>query len=123
MILVRAIPFTSLCEHHLLPFSGTATVGYIPAGGRVVGLSKLARVVDVFSRRLQLQERLTAEIADTIEQVLAPLGVGVVLRASHSCLSCRGAHKPGAVMVTSRLLGRLRDTAARAEFLSLAGGV
>jgi GTP cyclohydrolase I len=119
MILLKGIRFFSLCEHHLLPFSGVATVGYIPEA-RVVGLSKLARLVDCFAKRLQLQERLTLEIAESIMQVLAPKGAGCVIRANHSCMGCRGIKKPDAEMVTSAMLGLLRDDEkARGEFLRL----
>ena len=118
MVVVRAVPFVSLCEHHVLPFTGTCTIGYVP-GDRVVGLSKLARLVDVFARRLQVQERLTSQIAEAIERHLAPEGVGVVVRAEHSCMACRGVSKK-AEMVTSVLLGVMRSVPeARAEFLAL----
>lgn len=121
MVVVRGIPFTSLCEHHLLPFVGTVDVGYVPEG-RVVGLSKLARLVEVYARRLQVQERMTIQIADAIEQHLAPKGVAVVVRARHSCMAARGVGKE-AEMVTSRVRGALRDSAAaRAEFMALAHG-
>ena len=121
MVVLRGIDFVSLCEHHMLPFIGTAAVGYVP-GERVVGLSKLARLVDCFSRRLQIQERMTKEIADAVMEVLSPQGVGVVVSAHHSCMGCRGVRKPGASMVTSYLAGVMRDNvAARAEFLALAG--
>lgn len=119
LVLVSGIEFTSLCEHHVLPFVGTATVGYIPRDG-VVGLSKLARLVDVYARRLQVQERMTRQIADAIDTHLSPLGVGVVLRAHHSCMGCRGVRKPSAAMVTSSMLGCLQtEPSARAEFLAL----
>lgn len=121
MVVLRGIDFVSLCEHHMLPFTGTAAVGYVP-GERVVGLSKLARLVDCFARRLQIQERMTKEIADAVMEVLSPQGVGVVVSAHHSCMGCRGVRKPGASMVTSYLAGVMRDNvAARAEFLALAG--
>lgn len=122
MVVVRGVDFTSLCEHHLLAFTGTATVAYIPQEDRgVVGLSKLARLVECFARRLQVQERLTCQIADALEEHLQPRGVGVVVSARHSCMGCRGVRKPGAVMVTSRLRGLMKeDPAARAEFLALA---
>lgn len=121
MVLVNGIDFTSLCEHHLLPFVGTVTVGYIP-DGYVVGLSKLARLVDAYARRLQVQERMTVQIAEAIQQHVRPLGVGVVVEAHHSCMGCRGVRKPGARMLTSSMLGALRDKSeARAEFLALAG--
>jgi GTP cyclohydrolase I len=119
MVVLTGITFTSLCEHHLLPFSGTATVGYVP-DGLVVGLSKLARVVDTYAHRLQLQERLTREIAETITDHLHPKGVGVVLRASHGCMEHRGVSKPGAKFVTSSMTGVLRTKPeARAEFMAL----
>ena len=118
MIVVSGIAFTSLCEHHLLPFTGTVDIGYIP--GKVVGLSKLARLVDCFSRRLQIQERMTSQIADAIGEHLTPKGVAVVVRGRHACMSCRGVRKSEAVMVTSAMRGRLiEDASARAEFLAL----
>jgi len=121
LVLVRDITFHSLCEHHLMPFVGVAHVGYLP-GERIVGLSKLARVVEHFARDLQVQERLTTRIADWLERELAPRGVGVVVEAEHMCMSLRGATKPGARTVTSALHGRIRDDArTRAEFLSLTG--
>ena len=117
--MARSIPFHSLCEHHLLPFAGVAHVGYLP-GERIVGLSKLARVVDYFSRSLQVQERLTTEIAGWLQSELEPRGVGVVLEAEHACMSLRGVAKPGATTVTSALFGVLRDDQrTRGEFLSL----
>jgi GTP cyclohydrolase I len=119
LVLARAIPFTSLCEHHLLSFTGVAHVGYLP-GDRIVGLSKLARVVRHFARDLQVQERLTMQIADYLETALAPKGVGVVLEAEHLCMSVRGVQAPGTTTVTSCLLGRLRDDArSRQEFMTL----
>jgi GTP cyclohydrolase I len=118
MVVVRDLPFTSLCEHHMLPFTGRATIAYVP-GDRVVGLSKLARLLDCYSRRLQVQERLTNEIASAIQQHLRPQGVGVVLSATHSCMALRGVRKAGD-MVTSSMLGVLRTNAeARAELMSL----
>ena len=120
LVLVRDIPFHSLCEHHLLPFVGVAHVGYIP-GDRIVGLSKLARVVDHFARDLQVQERLTTQIARWFERELSPKGVGVVLEAEHTCMSLRGASKPGTRTVTSALHGLVRDDPrTRQEFLHLA---
>ena len=117
MIVLRDIPFQSMCEHHLLPFVGRAHVGYIPAG-RIVGLSKLARVVDTFARRPQLQERLTSQIADTIVEALNPAGVGVVIEAEHYCMIMRGVKKPGSVMVTSAMRGLFKSNPpTRAEFL------
>jgi GTP cyclohydrolase IA len=119
LVLVRAIPFQSLCEHHLLPFVGVAHVGYLPAD-RILGLSKLARVVELFSRRLQLQERLTTQVADWLQDQLAPKGVGVVLEAEHQCMSLRGVCAAGAHTVTSALHGLLRsDPRSRQEFLAL----
>lgn len=121
LIICRAIDFVSLCEHHLLPFVGTADVGYLPGpSGRVVGLSKLARIVECFARRLQIQERMTQEIAWALQDALDPAGVAVIVRASHACMACRGVRKPNAEMVTSEVLGVLRDEpAARAEFLAI----
>ena len=119
LVLVRAIPFQSLCEHHLLPFVGVAHVGYLPAD-RILGLSKLARVVELFSRRLQLQERLTTQVADWLQTQLEPKGVGVVLEAEHLCMTLRGVQATGARTVTSALHGRLRDDPrSRQEFLAL----
>lgn len=124
VIIVRGIPFTSLCEHHLLSFTGVVDLGYLPQeNGPVVGLSKLARLVDCFGCRLQVQERLTKEIADAIEKYLNARGVAVVVRAQHSCMSCRGVRKPGAEMVTSVMRGVFRDNPeARQEFLALCQG-
>lgn len=122
LVLVRDIAFTSLCEHHLLPFTGVAHVGYLPAE-RVVGLSKLARTVDHYARRPQTQERLTMQIAGLLEANLAPRGVGVVLVAEHTCMTLRGARAPRSATTTSSLRGHLRESAsARAEFLDLAAG-
>lgn len=119
MVLVRDIPFTSHCEHHMVTFTGKAHVAYLP-DQRVVGLSKLARVVDIYARRLQVQEKLTVQIADTIDRVLQPLGVAVVLEATHNCMVMRGIKKPGSSTVTSRLTGPFRDDpATRREFLSI----
>ncbi len=121
LVLVRDIEFHTLCMHHLLPFHGEAHVAYLP-GDRIVGLSKLARVVEAFSRDLQLQERLTVQIADWLEQELEPRGVGVVVSAEHTCMTIRGVRKPGARTVTSALRGALRDDArTRQEFFSLVG--
>lgn len=121
LVLVRGIRFTSLCEHHLLSFSGVAHVGYIPGAARtVVGLSKIPRLVECYAKRLQLQERMTRQIADAMDAHLKPRAVGVVIAARHSCMSCRGVRQPDAEMVTSAMLGMFReDPAARAEFLSL----
>ncbi len=122
LVVARAIPFHSLCEHHLIPFVGVAHVAYLP-GERIVGLSKLARVVEHFARRLQVQERMTVQIADWLAEELQPKGIGVVLEAEHLCMSLRGVQKPGARTVTSALHGRLRDDQrTRQEFLSLTGG-
>lgn len=122
LVVTGGIRVVSLCEHHMLPFTGSAVVGYLPVAGRVVGLSKIARVVDAFARRLQVQERLTEEIADAIWDNLVPSGVGVVIRAHHSCMGIRGANQPTAIMTTSALRGVLLDKpAARAEFMALAG--
>jgi GTP cyclohydrolase I len=119
MVVVQGIEFTSLCEHHMLPFTGKATVAYIPQK-RVVGLSKLARIVGTFARRLQVQERMTTQIADAIQEHVDPLGVGVVVTATHACMAIRGVKQAGASMTTSMLLGVMRDDpAARAEFMSL----
>lgn len=121
VVILRDIPFSSTCEHHIQPFVGTVDVGYIP--GKVVGLSKLARLVDCYSQRLQVQERMTKQIADAIETYLHATGTAVVVKASHSCMSCRGVKKPGATMVTSCCLGAFRtEPSARAEFLALCGG-
>ena len=119
LVLARAIPFPSLCQHHLLPFVGVAHVGYLPAD-RILGLSKLARVVELFARRLQLQERLTTQVADWLQDQLAPRGVGVVLEAEHLCMTLRGVQATGARTVTSALHGLLRsDPRSRQEFLAL----
>ena len=118
LVVARSIPFHSLCEHHLLPFTGVAHVAYLP-GDRIVGLSKLGRVVESFARRLQVQERMTVQIADWVEEFLQPRGVGVVLEAEHLCMSLRGVQKPGTITVTSALHGLVRDDArTRQEFLS-----
>ncbi len=117
-IVLRAIPFRSCCEHHMAPITGKAHIGYLPAG-RVVGISKLARVVDCIASRLQIQERMTAEIAEVIQRELRPRGVGVVIEASHACMSTRGVHKHGVSMVTSRMIGEYKtDRALRAELLA-----
>jgi GTP cyclohydrolase I len=121
LVLVRDIPFHSLCQHHLLPFSGVAHVGYLP-DARILGLSKLARVVEQFARGLQVQERLTKQIGDWLDHRLAPKGVGVVLEAEHLCMSLRGVEATGSRTVTSSLHGLVRDDArTRAEFLDLTG--
>lgn len=120
MILVGDIPLYSMCEHHLLPFTGKAHVVYIPQGGRILGLSKIARIVDVMSRKPQLQERLTTEIADTMVEAVQPLGVAVVVEAEHLCMTMRGIRKPGSTTVTSALRGLCRkDARSRAEALAL----
>lgn len=121
MVIVREIELYSLCEHHLLPFFGKAHVAYLPAG-KIVGLSKLARVVDVFARRLQVQERLTSEIAHALEDVLQPHGVGVVIQARHLCMMMRGVEKQNSVAVTSCMLGAFQeDPRTRNEFIELVG--
>ena len=118
MVVIKGIPFYSLCEHHMLPFFGTASVGYLPRG-RVVGLSKIPRIVEMYARRLQVQERLTQQIADFLLQKLNPLGVGVVVEAEHLCLAMRGVQKVGATMVTSHLLGTFRSVEkTREEFMA-----
>jgi GTP cyclohydrolase I len=119
MVVLRDIPFASICEHHLLPFTGHAHIGYIPQG-RVVGLSKLARLVDGFAHRPQVQERMTSEIADAIMEELKPDGCGVVIEAVHTCMTIRGARKPGSTMVTSAMRGGFRRRPeTRAEFLDI----
>ncbi|MCR4428672.1 MAG: GTP cyclohydrolase I FolE [Caldiserica bacterium] len=119
MVLVRDIPFYSMCEHHFLPFFGKAHVGYIPKG-KIVGLSKIARVVDILSRKPQMQERLTSKVADLIEKALEPQGVGIVLEAEHMCMVMRGVKKPGSFVVTSALRGVFRSRIeTRSEFFSL----
>ena len=121
LVVARDIPFHSLCEHHLLPFQGIAHVGYLP-GDRILGLSKLARVVELFARGLQVQERLTKQVADWLQEHLAPKGVGVVLEAEHLCMSLRGVQASGSRTVTSALHGLLREDArSRAELFALAG--
>jgi GTP cyclohydrolase IA len=122
LVMLRGIRFVSLCEHHLLPFTGEAHVAYLPSHGRVTGLSKLARTVDVFARRLQMQERLTSEVAGALVEHLDPRGVAVVVEAEHSCLRLRGARKDDARMVTTAFRGAMEhDRALRAEVLSLMG--
>ena len=121
LVLARNIPFRSICEHHLLPFTGTAQIGYLP-GERILGLSKLARVVELFASRPQVQERLTQQVANWLRDQLAPLGVGVVLEAEHTCMTLRGVRATGAVTVTSAMHGLLReDGRSREEFFALTG--
>jgi GTP cyclohydrolase I len=118
MVVIKGIPFYSLCEHHMLPFFGTASVGYLPRG-RVIGLSKIPRVVEMYARRLQVQERMTQQIADFLQERLNPYGVGVVIEAEHLCLAMRGVQKGGATMVTSSVLGTFRSTKeTRDEFMA-----
>jgi GTP cyclohydrolase IA len=122
LVLLKGIRFVSVCEHHLLPFTGVAHVAYLPSHGRVAGLSKLARTVDVFARRLQLQEKLTGEVAEALQQHLDPRGVAVVVEAEHSCLAVRGARKEDAQMVTTAFRGAFEhDRGLRAEVLGLMG--
>ena len=124
MVVIKDIPFYSMCEHHLLPFYGFAHIGYIPnEDGRIVGLSKLARVVEIIARRPQVQERMTTEIADAIDEAIKPTGVAVVVQAEHLCMVMRGIEKPGSNVVTSAIRGAFRRRAAsRAEFFSLIQG-
>jgi len=122
MVVLKDIRFESYCEHHMVPIIGRAHVAYLPEH-RVVGISKLARLVDAFAKRLQIQEKMTVQIADTLNEVLQPKGVGVILEASHQCMSTRGVHKAGVEMVTSRMLGTFRtDPSTRREFLSIVHG-
>lgn len=119
MVIIRDVPFYSICEHHLLPFFGTAHVGYLPKG-KVVGISKIARAIDILSRRPQVQERLTSQVAEAVMEAIGPEGVGVVMRAEHLCMAMRGVKKPGTSVVTSATRGQFRAGAAtRIEFLSL----
>jgi GTP cyclohydrolase I len=121
MVVLKDIRFESHCEHHIAPIIGKAHVAYLP-GHRVVGISKLARLVEVFAKRLQIQEKMTAQIANTLDEVLRPKGVAVVIEAAHQCMTTRGVHKPGVSMVTSRMLGAFRnDAATRREFLAIIG--
>jgi len=124
MVLVRDIPFASLCEHHMIPFIGKVHVGYIPGpDGRITGLSKLARLVEAYARRLQVQERMTTQIADTMEKVLVPLGVLVVVEAEHLCMAMRGVKKPGTLTITSAVRGVFRDDPrTRAEAMEFVHG-
>lgn len=120
LVLVKDIELYSTCEHHLVPFHGVAHIGYIPGeGGRVTGLSKLARLVDMYAKRPQIQERLTSQVADALDRVLSPRGVIVVMECEHLCMSMRGVRKPGARTVTSTVRGQLRSAATRAEAMSL----
>ena len=122
MVLVRDIEVWSTCEHHLLPFTGVAHVAYIPAKGRITGLSKLARLVDAYAKRPQVQERLTTQVADALVEHLHPQGVMVVIECEHLCMSMRGVRKPGSRTVTSAVRGQMRDVATRAEAMSLIVG-
>jgi len=123
MVLIKNIPLYSMCEHHLLPFAGVAHVAYIPKGGRIVGLSKITRIVDIFAHRLQVQERLTKQVADFLDNQLKPLGVMVVIEAEHMCMSMRGAKKPKSVTVTSAVRGSFRNKpATRMEAMMLIKG-
>ncbi len=123
MVLIKNIPLYSMCEHHFLPFAGVAHVAYIPKGGRIIGLSKIARVTEALSRRLQVQERLTKQIADLLDEHLKPLGVMVVIEAEHMCMSMRGAKKPKSITVTSAVRGSFRThSATRAEAMMLIRG-
>ncbi|HUL94845.1 MAG TPA: GTP cyclohydrolase I FolE [Usitatibacter sp.] len=121
MIVMNDIRFESHCEHHMVPIIGKAHIGYLP-DKRVVGISKLARLVDIFAKRLQVQEKMTAQIADALQEVLRPKGVGVIIEAAHQCMTTRGVHKPGVSLVTSRMVGAFReDPSTRREFLAIIG--
>ena len=121
MVVLRGIRFESYCEHHMVPIIGVAHIAYLP-NDRVIGISKLARVLEIFSKRLQIQEKMTAEIANTIDRVLKPQGVAVVIEGEHQCMTTRGVHRPGVNMVTSQMIGVFRDNeATRKEFLSIIG--
>lgn len=120
MVVCRDIEFYSTCEHHMLPFHGVAHIGYIPRDNRIIGLSKLARILDVYSRRLQVQERMTHQVAEALNAAVSPLGVGVMVEAKHFCMVCRGARKQNSSMITSKLTGVfMEDSKVRQEFLSL----
>lgn len=120
MVLVRDIQFTSMCEHHMMPFFGTISIAYIPQDGKIVGLSKLARIAEIFSKRLQVQERLGKQIADTIEEVMNPRGIAVIIKAEHTCMTARGVQKPGTQTITSCLRGSFfLDEKAREELVEL----
>ena len=122
MVVLREIRFESYCEHHIAPVIGVAHVGYLP-DKRVIGISKLARIVEIYAKRLQIQEKMTAQIANAINDVLLPRGVAVVVQAEHQCMTTRGIHKPGVSMITSQMLGAFRENAAtRREFLAMIGG-
>ena len=122
IILEKSIPFYSICAHHMVPFFGTAAIGYIPSG-KIIGLSKLPRILDMFAKRLQVQEQLTMQVAHCIQGHLCPAGVGVIIEAEHLCMACRGIKKPGVKTITSYMLGVFRDDpASRAEFMSLIRG-
>ena len=121
MIVMSDIRFESHCEHHMVPIIGKAHIGYLP-DTRVVGISKLARLVEIYARRLQVQEKMTVQIADTLQDILHPRGVAVVIEAAHQCMTTRGVHKPGAALVTSRMVGAFRDDpSTRREFLAVIG--
>lgn len=123
MVIVKDIELYSTCEHHLVPFHGVAHIGYIPnSNGRITGLSKLARLVDVFAKRPQVQERLTTQVADSLVRILEPRGAIVVMECEHLCMSMRGVRKPGSRTITSAVRGSLRDPASRAEAMSLIMG-
>lgn len=120
MVLLKNIEYTSICEHHLLSFTGKAHIAYIPSNGKIVGLSKLARIVDIFSKRLQVQEKLTQQVASSIDRYLKPQGVAVVFEGTHSCMCVRGVRKQNSTMITSAMLGQFRSSlASRNEFMSL----